>query len=127
MPKKTYRPEAIDWETPHPDHAWQVYTRDFGINTPAGVLIGKYRYEPRWGDEEFAIEALEKLGATIVGRVARGAVEGGDRWLLDESPWSSVPATAPRSKASRTRRRSCGRTASMSSRSRSSPSGTIST
>jgi len=85
MPKKTYRPEAIDWETPHPDHAWQVYTRDFGINTPAGVLIGKYRYEPRWGDEEFAIEALEKLGATIVGRVARGAVEGGDRWLLDES------------------------------------------
>jgi N-dimethylarginine dimethylaminohydrolase len=75
----------LAWEEAHPDHAWQVYTRDFGVNTPAGVLIGKFRYEPRWGDEEFAIAALEKLGATIVGRVSRGAVEGGDCWLLDES------------------------------------------
>jgi N-dimethylarginine dimethylaminohydrolase len=76
---------AVSWERPHPDHAWQVYTRDFGVNTPAGVLIGKYRYEPRWGDEEFALEALAGLGATIAGRVTRGAVEGGDCWLLDES------------------------------------------
>jgi N-dimethylarginine dimethylaminohydrolase len=75
----------VSWEQPHPDHAWQVYTRDFGVNTPAGVLIGKYRYEPRWGDEEFALEALAGLGATIAGRVSRGAVEGGDCWLLDES------------------------------------------
>jgi N-dimethylarginine dimethylaminohydrolase len=76
---------GVEWEKPHPDHAWQVYTRDFGVNTPAGVLIGKYRYEPRWGDEEFAIQALQHVGATIVGRVERGAVEGGDCWLLDES------------------------------------------
>lgn len=75
----------LRWERPHPDHAWQVYTRDFGVNTPVGILIGKYRYEPRWGDEEFAIQALEEIGATIVGRVGRGAVEGGDCWLLDES------------------------------------------
>lgn len=73
------------WEEAHPDHAWQVYTRDFGVNTPAGVLIGKFRYAPRWGDEEFAVDALTKLGATIVGRVSRGAVEGGDSWMLDES------------------------------------------
>jgi N-dimethylarginine dimethylaminohydrolase len=75
----------LAWEEAHPDHAWQVYTRDFGVNTPAGVLIGKYRYEPRWGDEEFALEALAQSGATIAGRVTRGAVEGGDCWLLDES------------------------------------------
>jgi len=75
----------VSWEKPHPDHVWQVYTRDFGVNTPAGVLIGKYRYEPRWGDEEFAIEALNGLGVTIVGRVGRGAVEGGDCWMIDES------------------------------------------
>jgi N-dimethylarginine dimethylaminohydrolase len=75
----------VEWEEPHANHVWQVYTRDFGVNTPAGVLIGKYRYEPRWGDEEFAIEALERVGATIVGRVQKGAVEGGDCWLLDES------------------------------------------
>jgi N-dimethylarginine dimethylaminohydrolase len=76
---------VVSWERPHPDHAWQVYTRDFGVNTPAGVLIGKYRYEPRWGDEEFALVALADLGATIAGRVTRGAVEGGDCWLIDES------------------------------------------
>lgn len=74
----------IYWEQPHPDHAWQVCTRDVGVNTPAGVLIGKFRHELRWGDEEFAIEALNGLGATIVGRVSRGTVEGGDCWLLDE-------------------------------------------
>ncbi len=76
---------GLSWETPHSAHVWQVYTRDFGVNTPMGVLIGKYRYEPRWGDEEFALEALQKLGATIVGRVDRGAVEGGDCWMIDDS------------------------------------------
>jgi N-dimethylarginine dimethylaminohydrolase len=75
----------LEWERPHPDHYWQVYTRDFGVNTPNGPLIGKYKYEPRWGDEEFAIEAFDKLGVGIVGRVARGAVEGGDSWMLDET------------------------------------------
>ena len=75
----------LEWEEPHPDHHWQVYTRDFGVNTPHGPLIGKYRYEQRWGDEEFALEALGRLGIDIAGRVSVGAVEGGDSWLLDES------------------------------------------
>jgi N-dimethylarginine dimethylaminohydrolase len=73
------------WETPGEDHRWQVYTRDFGINTPAGALIGKFKYEQRWGDEEYAIEALTKAGVDIAGRVSVGAVEGGDTWMLDES------------------------------------------
>ncbi len=75
----------LEWERPHPDHHWQVYTRDFGVNTPAGPLIGKYKYEQRWGDEEFALEAFERLGIGIAGRVTQGAVEGGDSWMLDES------------------------------------------
>ena len=76
----------LAWEEPHPDHPWQVYTRDFGVNTPPGPLIGKYRYEQRWGDEEFAIAGPRAPWAsTIVGRVGVGAVEGGDCWLLDES------------------------------------------
>jgi N-dimethylarginine dimethylaminohydrolase len=75
----------LEWERPHPEHHWQVYTRDFGVNTPAGPLVGKYKYEQRWGDEEFAIEAFERLGVEIVGRVSQGAVEGGDSWMLDEA------------------------------------------
>ena len=74
----------LEWEEPHPDHHWQVYTRDFGVNTPHGPLIGKYRYEQRWGDEEFALETFARLGITPAGRVGVGAVEGGDSWLLDE-------------------------------------------
>lgn len=72
------------WETPGEGHRWQVYTRDFGINTPAGALIGKFKYEQRWGDEEYAIEALTKAGVNIPGRVDVGAAEGGDMWMLDE-------------------------------------------
>ena len=75
----------LEWEEPHPDHHWQVYTRDFGVNTPHGPLIGKYRYEQRWGDEEFALQAFGRLGVDIVGRVGVGAVEGGDSWQLDET------------------------------------------
>jgi N-dimethylarginine dimethylaminohydrolase len=75
----------LEWERPHPDHHWQVYTRDFGVNTPAGPLIGKYKYEQRWGDEEFALEAFARLGVEAVGRVSQGAVEGGDSWMLDET------------------------------------------
>jgi N-dimethylarginine dimethylaminohydrolase len=75
----------LEWERPHPDHHWQVYTRDFGVNTPHGPLVGKYKYEQRWGDEAFAIEAFDKLGVATVGRVAKGAVEGGDSWMLDET------------------------------------------
>ena len=75
----------LEWEQPHPDHYWQVYTRDFGVNTPHGPLVGKFKYQQRWGDEEFAIQVFEKLGVPTVGRVGRGAVEGGDSWMLDEA------------------------------------------
>jgi N-dimethylarginine dimethylaminohydrolase len=75
----------LEWERAHPDHHWQVYTRDFGVNTSFGPLVGKYKYEQRWGDEEFAIEAFDRLGIGTVGRVTHGAVEGGDSWMLDET------------------------------------------
>lgn len=74
----------VEWEKPHPNHLWQVYTRDFGIMTPVGALIGKFKYEQRWGDEEFALKAFDRLGMKILGRVEKGALEGGDTWLLDE-------------------------------------------
>ena len=48
-------------------------------------LVGKYKYEQRWGDEEFAIEVFDRLGIHPVGRVEKGAVEGGDSWMLDET------------------------------------------
>lgn len=73
------------WEVPDPKHRWQVFTRDFGTNTPVGPLVGRFKYEQRFGDEEFAIQAFDRLGVAPVGRVTTGAVEGGDCWMLDES------------------------------------------
>ncbi len=71
-------------EEPQPDHAWQVFTRDIGIMTPAGALIGKFKYRERWNDEDAAIETMTRLGYKITARISVGAVEGGDSWLLDE-------------------------------------------
>jgi N-dimethylarginine dimethylaminohydrolase len=75
---------AIEWEKALDGHHWQVYTRDFGANTPQGPLIGKFKYEQRWGDEEAAIESFDRLGVKMVGRVTKGAVEGGDTWMIDD-------------------------------------------
>lgn len=74
----------ILWEKPHPDHPFQVFTRDFGTNTKAGPLIGKFRYPQRFGDEELAIEVFEREGIPMVGRITVGAFEGGDCYYLDD-------------------------------------------
>jgi len=74
----------ILWERVHPDHPFQVFTRDFGTNTKVGPIIGKFRYPQRFGDEEFAIEVFEREGIPIAGRVTVGAFEGGDCYYLDD-------------------------------------------
>jgi N-dimethylarginine dimethylaminohydrolase len=30
---------------------WQMFTRDFGVNTPDGALVGRFRYLERKGEE----------------------------------------------------------------------------
>jgi len=74
----------IKWQSVEPEHPDQVATRDFGVNTSGGVLIGNFRYVDNEGDTELAIEALEKLKEPIIGQVKNGALEGGDCWYLDK-------------------------------------------
>ena len=74
----------IKWQVAQPGHPDQVATRDFGVNTVGGVLIGNFRYSDNEGDTELAIEALEKLKVPMIGRVMQGSLEGGDCWYLDE-------------------------------------------
>lgn len=74
----------IKWQIAQPGHHDQVATRDFGVNTVKGVLIGNFRYADNEGDTELAIETLEQLKVPIVGRVIQGSLEGGDCWYLDE-------------------------------------------
>ena len=74
----------IKWQIAQPGHPDQVATRDFGVNTAKGVLIGNFRYADNEGDTELAIETLEQLKVPIIGRVMHGALEGGDCWYLNE-------------------------------------------
>ena len=74
----------IKWQVAQPGHPDQVATRDFGVNTAKGVLIGNFRYADNEGDTELAIETLEQLKVPMVGRVIEGSLEGGDCWYLNE-------------------------------------------
>ncbi len=64
---------------------WQMFTRDFGVNSPDGILIGRFRYLERKGEEIAAKRTLEKLGEKLLpAQITRGAMEGGDCFWLDE-------------------------------------------
>jgi len=70
---------------PHPELPYMVYARDFGACLSEGVLIGRFREPVRQGEERVYERKLRELGIPIVGRVWRGAFEGGDFWFLDET------------------------------------------
>jgi N-dimethylarginine dimethylaminohydrolase len=65
-------------------YPWQNGARDWGLATPSGALIGKFRYYERRGEEEQVIATFKREAYPIIGRVTRGALEGGDCFYLDE-------------------------------------------
>ena len=74
----------IKWQIAQPGHPDQFATRDFGVNTTRGVLIGKFRYPDNAGDNELAVKDLQRLNVSMIGRIMQGSLEGGDCWYLDE-------------------------------------------
>jgi len=76
----------VSWVTLDPKLPWGMFTRDFGTNTPDGVLIGRLRYIERKGEEAVAEKTLGELGEAILPKqITRGSVEGGDCFWLDEN------------------------------------------
>lgn len=63
---------------------YQVYTRDIGVSTKKGVLLGRFRESLRKGEEDFAEEAFTKEGIPILGRALKGSLEGGDIHYVDD-------------------------------------------
>jgi N-dimethylarginine dimethylaminohydrolase len=64
---------------------WQMFTRDFGVNTPDGALVGRFRYLERKGEEIAAKRSLEKMGEKVLPKqITWGAMEGGDTFWLNE-------------------------------------------
>jgi len=76
----------ISWVQLTPEQLpWQMFTRDFGVNTPDGVLIGRFRYQERKGEEIGAKRTLIENGETVLPKqITKGAMEGGDCFWLDE-------------------------------------------
>lgn len=71
-------------EDPDPTRHWAVYARDFGVNSPEGVVICRFKYAERKGEEVPGERQLRKMGYRIYGRIERGAWEGGDNRYIDE-------------------------------------------
>lgn len=84
---EAYRAAGVEVELiePHPDLPYMVYARDFGACLAEGVLIGRFREPVRQGEELLYERKLRELGVPVLGKVWRGAFEGGDFWFLDES------------------------------------------
>ncbi len=75
----------IEWVELNHKLPWGMFTRDFGVNTPDGALIGRFRYTERKGEEVMAKETLDELGETMIPeQVVRGCMEGGDCYMLAE-------------------------------------------
>lgn len=66
------------------DLCYQVYTRDIGVSTKKGVLLGRFRESLREGEEDLAEEAFTKEGIPILAKVMRGSLEGGDIHYVDD-------------------------------------------
>lgn len=75
----------VELAEPDPNLPYMVYARDFGACLAEGVLIGRFREPVRQGEEVVYHKKLRELGIPIIGKIWRGAFEGGDFWFLDET------------------------------------------
>jgi N-dimethylarginine dimethylaminohydrolase len=76
----------IVWVDADPKFPYQVFTRDVGVSTPRGVLLGTFRESVRQGEEACAEVALNGH-VPMWRRVEHGpgiAFEGGDYMYIDE-------------------------------------------
>lgn len=73
----------VETMTPAPGLPYMVYARDFGVCVAEGAVIGRFREPVRQGEELHYRQHLAELGVPVLGRVWRGAFEGGDFWFLD--------------------------------------------
>ena len=62
----------IVWADPDPDLAYQVFTRDVGVMTPRGVLLGTFYEDVRHGEETRAEMALNGHVPIIYTELVKG-------------------------------------------------------
>ena len=74
----------VMWVEPTPDKPFQNGTRDWGLMTKEGALIGAFLHYERRGETEDIIKCFQNETVPILGRIDRGFLEGGDCIYLDE-------------------------------------------
>jgi N-dimethylarginine dimethylaminohydrolase len=67
----------------NPRFAYQINTRDAGLGTPGGVVLGRFRVSARQGEEALVRQAVQAAGDRLLGTVCGAAFEGGDFVALD--------------------------------------------
>jgi N-dimethylarginine dimethylaminohydrolase len=82
-----YRSAGVEVELMEPVETlpYMVYARDFGACLAEGVLIGSFKEPVRQAEELHYERKVRELGLPVIGKVGRGAFEGGDFWFLDEA------------------------------------------
>jgi len=76
----------VVWVEPRPNLPYQVFTRDIGVVTREGPLLGRFFRTVRHGEEEEATRVLESYGPIwrALDKEEGVAFEGGDFMYLDE-------------------------------------------
>ena len=84
---EAYRSAGVEVEPtdPVPGLSYMVHARDFGACLAEGVLIGSFKEPARQGEEIHYERKVRDLGLPVIGKISRGAFEGGDFWFLDEA------------------------------------------
>jgi N-dimethylarginine dimethylaminohydrolase len=68
---------------PDPCFPYQINTRDAGLGTPNGLILGRFRLADRRGEEEQLRRAFAGVGGRLLGAARDAAFEGGDFVALD--------------------------------------------
>ena len=75
------------WEiSPSKEFPYQVFTRDAGVVAESGVIVGRFKFDARIGEERELAEIIERRKLKIVYQCeAPGVFEGGDFMFLNRA------------------------------------------
>ena len=86
--KSTLEKEGVKvWEiSPSEKYSYQVFTRDAGVITDQGAFVGRFKFDPRKGEEKPFMQVLEQNDVGVAHRLKDPAIfEGGDFMLLNQN------------------------------------------
>jgi N-dimethylarginine dimethylaminohydrolase len=86
--KSALRNEGVEvWEIlPSAEHTYQVFTRDVGVISNLGAMVGRFKFDPRKGELEPFLRVLDQNDIQVCHRVEDGAVfEGGDFMFINQN------------------------------------------